>query len=111
MCRKDTEDFLSFGKGKKSRVEGRISVVIVAASFLLFMPFAVFAEDLRLTTKIQIMPITGTNLVDAEPIMEAMIAEVQRTEGFTIVQTTSMTDGVVSPTEASSEAEYSISGT
>jgi hypothetical protein len=111
MCKKDTEGFLSFGKGKKSGVEGRISVVIVAASFLLFMPFTVFAEDLRLTTKIQVMPITGTNLVDAEPIMEAMIAEVQRTEGFTIVQTTSMTDGVVSPTEASSEAEYSISGT
>ncbi|MDR0720923.1 MAG: hypothetical protein LBF78_14925 [Treponema sp.] len=77
------------------------------------MPFTDFAEDLRLTTKIQIMPITGTNLVDAEPIMEAMIAEVQRTEGFTIVQSfgMAMTDDVVNPTDASPEAEYSISGT
>jgi hypothetical protein len=57
------------------------------------------------------MPITGTNLVDAEPIMEAMIAEVQRTEGFTIVQSSGMTDDIVNPAEASSEAEYSISGT
>jgi hypothetical protein len=46
--------------------------------------------------------------------MEAMIAEVQRTEGFTIVQAsgTPMTDDdVVNPTDASPEAEYSISGT
>ncbi|MDR2785712.1 MAG: hypothetical protein LBB83_07340 [Treponema sp.] len=110
MCKRDTEGFLSFGKGKKSRVEGRIPIIF-AVLLLLFMPFTVFAEDLRLTTKVQIMPITGTNLVDAEPIMEAMIAEVQRTEGFTIVQSTGMSDDVVNPTEASSEAEYSISGT
>ncbi|MDR2052022.1 MAG: hypothetical protein LBP80_01285 [Treponema sp.] len=101
---------MSFGKEKKSRGERRIPVIF-AVLFLLFVPFTVFAEDLRLTTKIQIMPITGTNLVDAEPIMEAMIAEVQRTEGFTIVQSAGMTNDVVNPAEASQEAEYSISGT
>jgi hypothetical protein len=110
MCKRDTEGFLSFGRGKKSGAEGRIPVIF-AALVLALLPFTVFAEDLRLTTKVQIMPLTGTNLVDAEPIMEAMIAEVQRTEGFTIVQSTGMTDDVVSPTEASPEAEYSISGT
>jgi hypothetical protein len=110
MCKRDTEGFLRFGKGKKSRVTGRIPVIF-AVLVLMVLPFTVFAEDLRLTTKVQIMPLTGTNLVDAEPIMEAMIAEVQRTEGFTIVQSAGMTDDVVSPTEASPEAEYSISGT
>jgi hypothetical protein len=111
MCKKDTEGFLSFGKRKKSGEDRRIPVISAVVFLLLFMPFTVFAEDLRLTTKIQIMPITGTNLVDAEPIMEAMIAEVQRTEGFTIVQSSGMTDDVVDPADASSEAEYSISGT
>jgi hypothetical protein len=111
MCKRDTEGFLSFGKGEKSGGKRRIPVLFAVFFFLLFVPFTVFAEDLRLTTKIQIMPITGTNLVDAEPILEAMIAEVQRTEGFTIVQSSGMTDDVVSPTETSPEAEYSISGT
>jgi hypothetical protein len=111
MCKRDTEVFLSFGRGKKSREDRRILVLSAVFFLVFFIPFTVFAEDLRLTTKIQVMPITGTNLVDAEPIMEAMIAEVQRTEGFTIVQTTGMTDDVISPTDASPEAEYSISGT
>ncbi|MDR1127760.1 MAG: hypothetical protein LBL20_00480 [Treponema sp.] len=77
----------------------------------MFLPFAVFAEETKLTTAVQIMPITGTNLEDAEPIMEAMVAEVQRTEGFTIVQSNAMRADTVNPTDASSEAEYSISGT
>jgi hypothetical protein len=110
MCKKDTGFFLRFGKEKKSGEGGRIPVVF-AVVLLPFMPFAVFAEDLRLTTKIQVMPITGTNLVDAGPIMEAMIAEVQRTEGFTIVQSSGMTGDIINPAEASPEAEYSISGT
>jgi hypothetical protein len=111
MCKRVAGFFLRFGKGKKSGEDRQIPVIFAIVFLLPLMPCAVFADDQRLTTKIQVMPITGTNLVDAEPIKEAMIAEVQRTEGFTIVQSSGMTDDVANPAEASSEAEYAISGT
>ncbi|MDR1410897.1 MAG: hypothetical protein LBI91_01685 [Spirochaetaceae bacterium] len=111
MRKRDTKGLFNFSGKRKNRIERRIPLVFVGFSLFLFMPFAVFADDVRLTTAVQIMPITGTNLEDADPIMEAMIAEVQRTEGFTIVQSNAMTSDTVNPTDASQGAEYSISGT
>jgi hypothetical protein len=111
MCKRDTAGFLGSGRRKADKVKKRILCQLFVVLLLLSMPLTGFAEDLRLTTKVQVMPITGTSLADAEPILEAMIAEVQRTEGFVIVQSTGMTDGVVNPTDASPEAEYSVSGT
>jgi hypothetical protein len=111
MWKRDTKGLFNFSGKRKNRTERRIPIAFVVFSLFLFLPFAVFAQETKLTTVIQIMPITGTNLEDAEPIMEAMVAEVQRTEGFTIVQSNAMTADTVNPTDASSEAEYSISGT
>jgi hypothetical protein len=111
MWKRDTKGLLSFSGKREGRIDRRIPAAFVVFSLFLFLPFALFAEDVRLTTTVQVMPITGTNLEDAEPIMEAMVAEVQRTEGFTVVQSNALTADTVNPTDASPEAEYAVSGT